>query len=80
VLTNLKKSEQEIDILIANERKNPFYVIDEYARVFAGLRKGYPYFSENVSEAKPIHNQSQFNNIKHGHLYKIERIEVQDLL
>ena len=68
MLTNLKKSEQEIDILIANERKNPFYVIDEYARVFAGLRKGYPYFSENVSEAKPIHKQSQFNNIKHGHL------------
>jgi hypothetical protein len=80
VLRNLKKAEQEIDILIANERKHPFYVINEYAQVFAGLRGGYPHFSDNVEEAKPIHNNEQFTNIRRGHLYKIERIEAKDLL
>jgi hypothetical protein len=77
---DLRRRENEIDLKIAEERKRPFYVIDEYARVFAGLRRGYPYFSEDINEAKPIYNNEQFGSIKRGHLYKIERIEVQDLL
>ena len=77
---DLRRREKEIDRKIAEECKRPFYVIDEYARVFAGLRKGYPYFSEDINEAKPIYNNEQFGSIKRGHLYKIERIEVQDLL
>lgn len=80
MLRNLKNLEKEIDIQIVNERKRPFYVIDEYAQVFAGLRGGYPYFSDNVEEAKPIHNNEQFRNIRRGYIYKIERIEAEDLL
>jgi hypothetical protein len=80
VLKSLKQNEKEIDIQIANERKKPFYVINEYAQVFAGLRRGYPHFSDKVEEAKPIHNDEQFRNIRRGHLYKIERIEPKDLL
>ena len=72
--------DKELDEQIAYESKHPFYVIDETAQVFSGLRGGYPYFSNNLNDAKPIYNQSQFNCIKRGHLYKIERIEVQDLL
>ena len=77
---NLKLAEKTIDTQIDNELKRPFYVMNEYAQVFAGLRKGYPYFSDNVEEAKPIYNNEQFGNIKRGHLYKIERIEAKDLL
>jgi hypothetical protein len=72
--------EKEIDSRIAYERKHPFYVMNECAQVFAGLRKGYPYFSDNINEAKPIYNNEQFGNIKRGHLYKIERISAEDLL
>ncbi len=74
------RGEKEIDLEIANERKNPFYVIDEFARVFAGLRYGYPHFSDNINDAKQIYNNAQFRNIKYGHTYKVERVELQDLL
>ena len=77
---NLKSKEKEIDQQILQERKKPFYVINEYAQVFAGLKQGYPFFSDDVTEAKPIYNNEQFRSIRRGHLYKIERIELQDLL
>ena len=77
---NLRKREVEIDLKIAEERKRPFYVMDECARVFAGLRRGYPYFSENINEAKPIYNNEQFGAIRRGSTYGIERISSKDLL
>lgn len=76
----INSREKEIDSQIAYENKHPFYVMNECAQVFAGLRRGYPYFSDNVNEAKPIYNNEQFRSIKRGHLYKIERIEAKDLL
>ena len=76
----LNSREKEVDTQIAYERKHPFYVINEYAQVFAGLRGGYPHFSDNIKDAKSIYNNAQFNNIRKGYLYKIERIEVEDLL
>jgi hypothetical protein len=78
--TNLKQKEKEIDRKILEERKRPFYVMDECARVFAGLRRGYPYFSENVNEAKPIYNNEQFGAIRRGSTYGIERVSAKDLL
>ena len=77
---DLKSKEKEIDHQILQERKKPFYVINEYAQVFAGLKQGYPFFSDNVTEAKPIYNNEQFRSIRRGHIYKIERVEPQDLL
>ena len=77
---NLKSKEKEVDQQILAERKKPFYVINEYAQVFAGLRQGYPYFSDNVTEAKPIYNNEQFGTIRRGSTYNIERISSKDLL
>tara|TARA_Y100000385_G_scaffold285416_1_gene345285 strand:- start:948 stop:1112 length:165 start_codon:yes stop_codon:yes gene_type:complete len=54
--------------------------MDECARVFAGLRHGYPHFSENINEAKPIYNNEQFGAIRRGSTYSIERISSKDLL
>ena len=76
----LNSREKEVDTQIAYERKHPFYVINEYAQVFAGLKGGYPHFSDNIKDTKSIYNNAQFNNIRKGYLYKIERIEVEDLL
>lgn len=77
---DLKRREKEIDRKILEERKRPFYVMDEYARVFAGLRRGYPYFSDNINEAKPIYNNEQFGAIRRGSTYGIERVSAEDLL
>ena len=77
---NLKSREKEIDLQIKAESKRPFYVMNEYAQVFAGLKGGYPHFSDNINEAKPIYNNEQFGCIKRGHLYKIERVSAEDLL
>ena len=77
---DLRRREKEIDRKIAEERKHPFYVIDEYARVFAGLRRGYPYFSGDINEAKPIYNNEQFGAIRRGSTYGIERVSAEDLL
>jgi len=77
---NLKSREKEIDLQIKAENKRPFYVMNEYAQVFAGLKGGYPHFSDNINEAKPIYNNEQFGCIKRGHLYKIERVSAEDLL
>jgi len=76
----LNSREKEVDVQIAYERKHPFYVMNEYAQVFAGLKGGYPHFSDNINEAKSIYNNAQFRNIQKGHLYKIERISAEDLL
>ena len=77
---DLRRRENEIDLKIREERKRPFYVMDEYARVFAGLRRGYPYFSEDINEAKPIYNNEQFGAIRRGSTYGIERVSAEDLL
>lgn len=77
---DLRKREIEIDLKIKEEHNRPFYVMDECARVFAGLRRGYPYFSEDVNEAKPIYNNEQFGAIRRGSTYGIERVSAKDLL
>ena len=47
-----------------------FIVLDDLARVFAGCRGGYPYFSENLDEAKPLKGQSKFDFLqKHSHIH-----------
>ena len=76
----LNSREKEVDAEIAYESKHPFYVMDEFAQVFAGLKGGYPHFSNNLNDARPIYNQAQFDCIKRGHLLKCERLEVEDLL
>jgi len=38
-----------------------FIVLDGLARVFAGCKHGYPYYSENMDEAKPLRGQSKFD-------------------
>lgn len=37
-----------------------YIIVDEQARVFAGLKEGHHIFSENIDEAKPLQGQSKF--------------------
>jgi hypothetical protein len=55
------------------EPKEPeFIVLNEYCQVFCGLRGGYPEFSDNLDEARPLTNMNQFKNVQYGTSYKLE--------
>ena len=49
------------------EEKEPeFYLLNENAEVFAGLKGGYPFFSPNLEDAKSLVNDNQVKMIKKG--------------
>lgn len=50
-----------------------FIVLNEYAQVFCGLQDGYPAFSDNLDEAKPLENDSQVKTIQRGTSFKLEK-------
>lgn len=46
-----------------------YLVLDEFARVFAGCREGYPFYSEDMDEAKPLKGQEKFDTLqRYSHL------------
>ena len=59
----------------AREPKEPeFIVMNEYAQVFSGLRRGYPDFSDDMDEARTIVSESQFRIIQQGTSFKLEKL------
>ena len=63
-----KKSRHEL------ENEPEYIIIDEYARVFSGLKGGYPLFSDDIDDAKPLQGQSKFEFMKTYYYVKIEQI------
>ncbi len=62
-----------------DQENEPFYLIlDEYARVFSGLRKGYPYFSENIDDAKPLQGQAKFDYLQRYSTVKLEQMFLEE--
>jgi len=51
-----------------------FIILDERARVFAGLREGYPFFSEDLDEAKPLQGQAKFDFLQRYYHLKLEQM------
>jgi hypothetical protein len=61
-------------ILDKKSKQEPqFIVLNEYAQVFCGLQGGYPAFSDNLDEAKPLENDSQIQMIQRGTSFKLEK-------
>jgi len=57
------------------EPKQPeFIVMNEYAQVFIGLRRGYPDFSDDMDEARTIVSDAQFRIIQQGTSFKLEKL------
>jgi len=57
------------------EPKEPeFIVLNEYAQVFCGLKRGYPDFSDDMNEARTIVNDNQFRIIQQGTSFKLEKL------
>lgn len=50
-----------------------FIILNENCQVFCGLRSGYPAFSDNVEDAKPLTNDGQLRMIQHGTSFKLEK-------
>jgi hypothetical protein len=67
-----KKNKQDPEIELE------YIIIDEQARVFSGLKEGYPVFSDNIDEAKPLKYQEAFNHMKRYHYNKLEQIFLED--
>ena len=58
----------------SREPKLPeFIVLNEYCQVFCGLRGGYPTFSDDLDEAKPLVRDSQVRTIQQGTSFKLEK-------
>lgn len=51
-----------------------YIILDEECKVFAGCRKGYPYFSDNMDDAKPLQGQEKFKFLQRRMLLKLEQM------
>jgi hypothetical protein len=50
----------------------PFIVVNDQAQVYCGLKRGYPSFTEDWDEAKPLTNPSCLRLIQWGTHTKLE--------
>jgi hypothetical protein len=58
----------------SREPKLPeFIILNENCQVFCGLRGGYPIFSDELEDAKPLTNDGQFRMIQYGTSFKLEK-------
>jgi len=57
----------------SKQKEIQFIVLNEYAQVFSGLKGGYPAFSDDLDEAKPLTNDSQIRMIQQGTSFKLEK-------
>ena len=57
----------------SKQKEIQFIVLNEYAQVFCGLKGGYPAFSDDLDEAKPLTNDSQVKTIQRGTSFKLEK-------
>jgi hypothetical protein len=63
--------------LLNKKKKEPkpleFIVLNEYCQVFCGCKGGYPAFSDNIEDAKPLVRDSQVRTIQQGTSFKLEK-------
>jgi hypothetical protein len=68
---------KEMKVLLDKKQREPkpkqFIVLNEYCQVFCGLQGGYPAFSDDLDEAKPLERDSQVRMIQQGTLFKLEK-------
>jgi hypothetical protein len=58
---------------LRDPKEPEFIVINEYAQVFSGLKGGYPVFSDDWDEAKPLKKHEQFTTLQRVSPVKIEK-------
>jgi hypothetical protein len=64
-------------VLLDKKNREPkppeFIILNEYCQVYSGLLGGYPAFSDNMDEAKPLINDMQFRMVQQGTSFKLEK-------
>jgi len=61
-----------IKVIGGGEKSPPFIVLNEHAQVYTGLICGYPNFSSDWGEAKPLYNPPCLRLIQYGTNSKVE--------
>ena len=61
---------------IQEEEKNSFIIMDEFCRVFNGLKGGYPTFSSDYDSARKLYHHEQFKKVQYGTKYKLEKFYI----
>jgi hypothetical protein len=61
-------------LLVPEEELNPFYVMNDYAQYWIGLKKGKGDFSDDFSKARQLTNDAQFRMLKMLSNCPIEKI------
>jgi hypothetical protein len=68
---------KEMKVLLDKKQREPkpkqFIILNEYCQVFCGLQGGYPAFSDNLDEAKPLERDSQIRLIQQGTSFRLEK-------
>lgn len=62
-----------LDKKLAEKPEPAFIILNEAAQVFCGLKHGYPAFSDNLEDAKPLHRDSQIKTIQQGTSFQLEK-------
>jgi hypothetical protein len=58
---------------LAEKPEPAFIILNEAAQVYCGLKGGYPAFSDNLEDAKPLHRDSQVRIIQQGTSFQLEK-------
>lgn len=58
------------------EKEIPFYVMNDYAQWYCGLKRGKASFSDNFEDARTLQRESQFNMLKKVSDFPIEIVKV----
>lgn len=53
-----------------------FIIMNESCQCYSGLKRGYPAFSDNLDDARPLTNIEQFKKIQYGTSHNLEIIYV----
>jgi hypothetical protein len=60
--------------LLEEEKEDLFYVMNDYAQYFIGLKLGRANFGDDFSLARELTNEAQFKNLQYLSDYPIEKI------
>ena len=61
-----------LDKKTRNSKPQEFILLNECAQVFIGLKNGYPVFSDDWDEAKPLQHPDQIKYLKYGTSHQLE--------
>jgi hypothetical protein len=74
----MKKINQEylLDKKLKKVKEPEFIIMNENCQCYSGLKRGYPAFSDDLDDARPLTNMEQFKKIQYGTSHNLEIIYV----